>query len=115
LKDFHDLAGSGKTRCLQPSPRTFSCASASFQIFELDAARNIGIAGPIKSVTTYWLACSNLIGVALSKKGNCQLGNPDFAGIADPEPKTKGSKKQAGKRASEDFNLSHLPQENEEA
>jgi hypothetical protein len=25
-------------------------------------------------VTTYWLACSNLIGVALSKKGNCQLG-----------------------------------------
>jgi hypothetical protein len=35
--------------------------------------------------------------------------------MADPEPKTKGSKKQAGKRASEDFNLGHLPQENEEA
>jgi hypothetical protein len=38
-----------------------------------------------------------------------------FARPADPEPKTRGSKKKAGKRASEDFNLSLLPQEKEEA
>ena len=38
---------------------------------------------------------------------------PVFAGISDPE--SKGSKKKAGKRASEDFNLSLLPQEKEEA
>jgi hypothetical protein len=33
--------------------------------------------------------------------------------MSDPEPKTKDSKKQAGKHASEDFNLSLSPQENE--
>jgi hypothetical protein len=40
---------------------------------------------------------------------------PVFAGMSDPEPKAKGSKKKAGKRASEDLNLSLLPQEKEEA
>jgi hypothetical protein len=49
------------------------------------------------------------------EEGQLPTETPVFAGMSDPEAKTKGGKKKAGKRASEDFNLSLLPQEKEEA
>ena len=49
------------------------------------------------------------------EEGQMPTEQPVFARTPDPEPKTKGSKKRAGKRASEDLNLSLLPQEKEEA
>jgi len=49
------------------------------------------------------------------EEGQLQTEALAFAGATDPEPRTKGSRKKAGKRASEDFNLSLLPQEKEEA
>jgi hypothetical protein len=49
------------------------------------------------------------------EEGQLPTEAPVFAGMSDPESKTKGSKKKAGKRASEDLNLSLLPQEKEEA
>jgi hypothetical protein len=49
------------------------------------------------------------------EEGQLPTEPPVFAGMSDPEPTTKGSKKKAGKRADEDLNLSLLPQEKEEA
>jgi len=49
------------------------------------------------------------------EEGQLPTEAPVFAGMSDPESKTKGSKEKAGKRASEDLNLSLLPQEKEEA
>ena len=47
------------------------------------------------------------------EEGQLPTESPVFAGMS--APKTKVSRKKAGKRAREDFNLSLLPQENEEA
>jgi hypothetical protein len=49
------------------------------------------------------------------EEGQLPTEPPVFAGMSETEPKTKGSKKKGGKRASENFNLSLLPQEKEEA
>ena len=49
------------------------------------------------------------------EEGHLPTESRVFSGMSDPQPKTKDSRKKAGKRASEDFNLSLLPQEKEEA
>jgi hypothetical protein len=49
------------------------------------------------------------------EEGQLPTEPPVFARMSDAEPKTKGNRKKAGKRASEDLNLSLLPQDKEEA
>ena len=49
------------------------------------------------------------------EEGQLPTGPPVFAGVSDPEQKTQGSRKKAGRHASENLNMSLLPHEIEEA